>query len=107
MLRKKMSRPHSRSESHPKMLSCFTTTTDSFAGQSISVCVRLVDAEALEEVSDARLVPHILTLHAIWFIRDTVKSRLLPSLKFWGILTIDVPYLSLIFMVISYSLSLI
>ena len=62
MLRKKMSRPHSRSESHPKMLSCFTTTTDSFAGQSISVCVRLVDAEALEEVSDARLVPHILTL---------------------------------------------
>ena len=35
-------------------------------------------------------------LHAVWFIRDTAKWRLLLSLKILEILTISVPYLSLI-----------
>ena len=29
-------------------------------------------------------------LHAVWFIRDTVKKRLCPSLKFEGILTMGI-----------------
>ena len=48
MLRKKMSRPHSKSGSDPKLLSCFSTSMK--GGQSLNLCVRLVDAEALHEM---------------------------------------------------------
>ena len=52
MLRRKMSRPHSRSRSEPKLLSCYSTASGLVSGgQSLNVCVRLVDAESLDEIA--------------------------------------------------------
>ena len=50
MLRRKMSRPHARSRSDPKLLSCFSTATTRCGRQGLNVCVRLVDAASLEEI---------------------------------------------------------
>ena len=68
MLRRKLSRPHSKSSSDPKLLSCFSTVIDAGC-QSLNVCVRLVDAGSLDEIegSDSKRRERLMGTSGVLF----------------------------------------
>ena len=69
MLRRKLSRPHSKSGLDPKLLSCYSTSIGGGRGQSLNLCVRLVDAGSLEEIegSDSKRRERLTGTSAVLF----------------------------------------